>query len=189
MIICSYYNATLYFYFNIFILWYLYMFIQCILIILPPLLLNLLSVPQLPTTTMSNPCCPYTHKCGATRWSMVDLSKPHLRKTSSPSPSIHQLLIAPWLEVEAHGASSIHVGISIPWMTEWTKWLEIAQVLCRESQLLWVHEYSSPVMIRRYHFPHIFPEFWLLGSVYPSTTFPEPKHSILPDYTFSVFLQ
>lgn len=44
---------------------------------------------------------------------------------------------------------------------------DFVQILWRQLQFVWVHEYRSSVAFRRHWFAPVFPDFWLLQSCHP----------------------
>lgn len=155
-------------------------FIQHILILftlpLPPL-----TAPDLPTasyhstsdfTSSNKPLHPvYAAHClvvvglSTRTWLTYPGATP-LTKTNSSSPRSHQLSIVPQLGIEASGPFP-----TLCWNADWP---DLVQVLCRHSQLLWVHGCSGPInhvqngcsgpiMCRR-HCSAPVPSGWLLQS-------------------------
>lgn len=85
---------------------------------------------------------------GTCMWGhLLEYSDP--RGADSPSSSSHQLPILPHLVV------GLHELLHNPCLH--FDWLGIAQILCMQLQLLWVHQCNSGVMFKRQHFMILFP--------------------------------
>lgn len=92
----------------------------------------------------------YTPGCGATLWRMGDLSATtSIEKTGSSSPRSH-----PMPSIWGRGSWT-------PLDTMLEGWV-VCVILCRWPQLLWVHQWNSPVMSTR---PQFVPVVQLLAFV------------------------
>ena len=96
------------------------------------------------------------HRCRATHWSMVDLlGTTPLKKSNFPFPWSHQLSQVPWVLGDVMNPLLPHTGL----LTGLT--------LCRQPQLLCVHECCGPVMSKGHSFASVFPDFCFLQPFNP----------------------
>ena len=87
--------------------------------------------------------CLYVHGCRAMHWIMGSLSGlTFLKKTASPSPSSLQLLIAPQIGVGLVGLL-LHPFLDFHWLCH-------MQVLCIQSQPVWVRVCNGTVVASNY---------------------------------------
>lgn len=72
--------------------------------------------------------------------------------------SSHQLPIAPHICMESHKSFLQPCWDFI--------WVDLVHILCVQSQLLWAHVCTDPVILSKYSFSADVPSLWLLQSLY-----------------------